>query len=142
MGMATFKFMPLCDASYFLNQGRGVPQTQLSYEQVGRNLRSSILMSWAAVEGAASYELEKLKKSGYKGKLPESLRGRLKLLLEQKQQSFDLESFKEWYKWRNRITHPQDSRKYTQPSFDIAQGNFNYCLGLMRGFYSLNLDFS
>jgi hypothetical protein len=140
MGTATILFIPLMDCVLLPETGEALcAKTSEYHRDSSRCLRTSIMLAWIAVEGAVGYEFKKIVQAGHQGRPPARLGDKLCLLLQQKSVTLDLNQFRERRAWRNRIAHPSDTTTYVAPTLEQAQLTFDYCLGLMRTFYSGHL---
>ena len=139
MGTGTILFVPLMDAYYYLKQAKAL-NTRVSYRDSSRCIRTSIILTWVALEGAVGYELNKCQKAGYERKLPARLGDKLAFLFSKQETPFNFPEFKERRKIRNLIAHPSDSQTHMMSPLKEAQQTFDYCLGLMRLFYSSHLS--
>ena len=134
----SLRFIAFSDAYYMLNQVKGLPDTISGLEHRNRCITTCILLSWVGVEAAVADELRRLRKQGYSGTLPTHLRGGVEFLLNRKNAQLDLENFKKLKKLRNDLTHP--TAVLLQPPTEAsADASFNYCIDLVKAFYSFGL---
>ena len=131
MGVGIIKFISLSEAKAFLDDARTLPRYS---ERSNRSCRASVLLSWASLEAAVSYEF---KKCNLKHPKPDNLGNRLGALAQAKHVTFDKPAYVQQRKLRNRITHPDDAFVWMCPEVGTATEVFDYCLGLIKQLYSI-----
>ena|SRR5882672_1429283 len=124
-------YTTLDDASYFLNQVCGLPETATSTPLRRRYVSTCIVLSWVAVEQALRDTIGELRKTG---RLPagtkRGLADRIEEVLNVLGHTFVPADFFRLRKVRNHLTHA--NRGPMPLDLSHAEESFHYCKGLIE----------
>jgi hypothetical protein len=128
-----YGFTSLDDASFFLNQVKGLPQIRTAKRTREAFVRACVVLSWVAIEEGLHTAAELLRRKGQlKGEVPGRLRGRLKFVLQQTGSAWDDRKFREARELRNRAVHPTGPKGEPPLTLREAELVFDYCYATLR----------
>ena len=129
-------FPPLGDAYFFVNQVKGLPSISSAQELTKRYITSCILLSWVAMEVAASHRAKELQARGLLHTTPSrQLIHSIELLLSVNQRTLDVQSYRRLRKVRNDIAHPRADDKDDTPPIGVAVETFEFCATVIQDLY-------
>jgi hypothetical protein len=125
--MQQWRFTLLDDAFFFLNQAKSLSSTPTARAAKERYIRSSVMLSWQALEDAAKDVLHRSSTPPFPKKFSERLK--LALALMGHSQAFDPILYKERYLLRNDVVHVNAGSAH--PTLRDAEAMFIYAKSMI-----------